>query len=100
MHNILSYEEFENLKKEKKIDERQEKPLINPKKNNDIEYILFYPDNSKDRYYSGKYLLEKNDKILELQIENGKITTDDIEIKDILIKSGFIFLYQRSKENE
>jgi hypothetical protein len=44
-----------------------------------------YPDNPKDRYYSGKYMATIDDKLFELEIVEGVIKTDRKDIGAYLL---------------
>lgn len=61
------------------------------------DYFLMYPDSVPTRMYNGDYIVEENGKTHQLQIVNGVIRTDKLEIKTALIRAGFVFMYEKSQ---
>jgi len=57
-------------------------------------YHLFHPDYSVTNPLGNKYYVELNGKEQELIMENGIVKTRKEKIKETLIKSGFVFMFE------
>lgn len=103
----MTYEEYEALKKETvspvnineqnvEVPETPEPPqqaqVIEEKRS----FLLFHPDNGIDRKVNGKYFVGD----IEVPIVNGIVDVGTVELKESLIRSGFIFMYEREVEND
>jgi hypothetical protein len=104
MKGIFTYKEFEQfretekIKGDKPLPEKRERPLEEaplPFQIFDEEYFFFHPDNSinPNYYKEGIFKVEVMGKIVELPIVNGVLKTDNLQIRDILLKQKFIFMY-------
>lgn len=101
----MTYEEYEALKKETvspvNIDEQkvevpglpeppQQALIIEDKR----EFLLFHPDNGIDRKVNGKYYIDN----IEIPIIDGVINVGTLELKESLIRAGFVFMYEKKIE--
>lgn len=64
------------------------------------EHFLFHPDNPSNRsgYKSGVHLVRIDGVETKVPISDGVLKTDSVEIKNELIKQGFVFMYTKPKE--
>lgn len=64
------------------------------------EHFLFHPDNSRDRsgYKRGVHIVRINGVEVKVPITDGVLKTDSVEVKNELIKQGFVFMYTKPKE--
>ena len=64
------------------------------------EHFLFHPDNSRDRsgYKSGVHIVRLDGVETKVPISDGTLITDRVDIKNELIKQGFVFMYTKPKE--
>ena len=64
------------------------------------EHFLFHPDNSRDRsgYKSGVHVVRIDGVETKVPISDGVLKTDSVEVKNELIKQGFVFMYTKPKE--
>ena len=67
---------------------------------NEYEYLLIYPENETGNYFTGIYKIDIDGKIIDVEIDNGKLITDKENIKDELLKKEFILLATRKKKKE
>lgn len=97
---ILTWDEIEKERPAEKFKQPAmvEKPLPEAVKKDDIEYLLMYPDNSATDYHNGVYKVNIAGKEISLEINSGVIITDSIAVCDILKRQGFVFMYDRPKE--
>ena len=94
---VFTIEEFEKIQKKGIPAITTEPEKINPVTISMIEYYLWYPDNIAGSYHNGKYCYSEN---ITLDIIDGILKTDDINIKTDLVKRGFTFMYEKEKEEE
>ncbi len=99
---VLTHDEYEDIQEEKNITakpESEHKPLSGfTFSKNKIEYHLFHPDNTSFERINKKYNVQIEGKKFELDIIDGVIVTDDINIKSHLMEEGFIYLYEKETE--
>lgn len=64
------------------------------------EHFLFHPDNPRDRsgYKSGVHLVRIDGVETKVPMSDGVLKTDSVEVKNVLIKQGFVFMYTKPKE--
>lgn len=64
------------------------------------EHFLFHPDNPRDRsgYKSGVHIVRLDGVETKVPISDGTLITDRVDIKNELIKQGFVFMYTKPKE--
>lgn len=64
------------------------------------EHFLFHPDNPSNRsgYKSGVHLVKIEGIEKKVPISDGVLKTDSVEVKNELIKQGFVFMYTKPKE--
>lgn len=63
-----------------------------------VEYQLFHPDCSENYKINGKYIVDITGDIIELEIKDGVLRTEDIGIKNHLVSKGLIFIQEREIE--
>jgi hypothetical protein len=103
MSKVLTWEEYEALDKDRlvqpisHIEEKVQEEVIPIPAQTSTEYYLMFPDNPIDNYHNGIYHIDQDN---TLEIVNGIVVTESLEIKDKLVKQGFLFLQQKVKEEE
>lgn len=109
MPRILTHSEFENLSKIKPFHGEPEPtthtpaplPLKKAKSNEPVkEYYFMHPDNSVNYKISGKFIINVNDRMVEIPIIEGILKTTDEKVKNALMTKGMIFTYEKEVENE
>jgi hypothetical protein len=101
MPKVVSYEEYQSLKKTEVIaKKRSPEPAPQKAIKTNKEYLFFHPDNSETNKVNGKFLVEDEGKIIEIPIEQGILKTADEKIKNILMMKGMIFTHEREVINE
>jgi len=97
---IQTRKEYELNKKPAYVEQSNKPDIQTQETISDFEYILMYPDNIANNYHNGIYKVDLPEGIKEVEIISGMVHTQDIRIKTILEKDGFIFIRKREAKNE
>lgn len=109
MNGVLTQKELQALLKNKrnraeepskeKLPTSLDAPPPEPPEVSMEEFFLFHPDNpaSSSSYLNTKYVTKVTGRTVTLSVVNGVIRTDNLAIRNELIKQGFVLMYSRPK---
>lgn len=106
MNGVVTQKELKALLKDKVKVQVEEAPVVmevqpEPERPTPTEeHCLFHPDNPSNRsgYRNGTHLVKIEGVEVKVPITDGVLITDSVEVKNALIKQGFVFMYTKPKE--